>query len=227
MHPPLCLHMVLIRRRRTVLMHGLLYQCVTPVPQSCALMSSCFLTGAAPLTKSQKKSAKKKAKKKAAAASAVSGGGANGGDQGEEEGLEEESSPADSSTSASVSGSAGVPTSAGAVDGPLGKHAADGTAAAVAVAVAGPEREPQADAQGPSVSTVEHGHIQENGNSRPLGSGAGAAAAGDVVEVPLVVSTPGLSEEQLRDAACKVVDFGNACWTYKQFTNDVQTRQYR
>lgn len=26
---------------------------------------------------------------------------------------------------------------------------------------------------------------------------------------------------------CKLVDFGNACWTYKQFTSDIQTRQYR
>lgn len=23
------------------------------------------------------------------------------------------------------------------------------------------------------------------------------------------------------------MDFGNACWTYKQFTSDIQTRQYR
>ncbi|MCD7454044.1 hypothetical protein HAX54_023312 [Datura stramonium] len=29
------------------------------------------------------------------------------------------------------------------------------------------------------------------------------------------------------DLKCKVVDFGSACWTYKQFTNDIQTRQYR
>lgn len=29
------------------------------------------------------------------------------------------------------------------------------------------------------------------------------------------------------DRKCKLVDFGNACWTYKQFTNDIQTRQYR
>jgi serine/threonine-protein kinase SRPK3 len=29
------------------------------------------------------------------------------------------------------------------------------------------------------------------------------------------------------DLKCKLVDFGNACWTYKQFTSDVQTRQYR
>ncbi|KAJ6846172.1 serine/threonine-protein kinase SRPK-like [Iris pallida] len=29
------------------------------------------------------------------------------------------------------------------------------------------------------------------------------------------------------DLCCKLVDFGNACWTYKQFTTDIQTRQYR
>ncbi|GAB2294900.1 hypothetical protein Dimus_029091 [Dionaea muscipula] len=29
------------------------------------------------------------------------------------------------------------------------------------------------------------------------------------------------------DLRCKLVDFGNACWTHKQFTNDIQTRQYR
>lgn len=29
------------------------------------------------------------------------------------------------------------------------------------------------------------------------------------------------------DMKCKLVDFGNACWTYKQFTSDIQTRQYR
>ncbi|KAM7276454.1 hypothetical protein ACFE04_018320 [Oxalis oulophora] len=29
------------------------------------------------------------------------------------------------------------------------------------------------------------------------------------------------------DLKCKLVDFGNACWTHKQFTDDIQTRQYR
>ncbi|XP_020169957.1 uncharacterized protein [Aegilops tauschii subsp. strangulata] len=29
------------------------------------------------------------------------------------------------------------------------------------------------------------------------------------------------------ELSCKLVDFGNACWTYKQFTSDIQTRQYR
>ena len=37
-----------------------------------------------------------------------------------------------------------------------------------------------------------------------------------------------LSEEFSRlDLRCKIVDLGNACWTYKQFTSDIQTRQYR
>jgi len=34
-------------------------------------------------------------------------------------------------------------------------------------------------------------------------------------------------EERLLDMACKVVDFGNACWVHKHFTDDIQTRQYR
>lgn len=29
------------------------------------------------------------------------------------------------------------------------------------------------------------------------------------------------------DVRCKVVDFGNACWADKQFTDEIQTRQYR
>ena len=27
--------------------------------------------------------------------------------------------------------------------------------------------------------------------------------------------------------SCKIVDFGNACWIHKHFTDDIQTRQYR
>ena len=34
-------------------------------------------------------------------------------------------------------------------------------------------------------------------------------------------------EEGLMHADCKIVDFGNACWIDKQFTDDIQTRQYR
>lgn len=38
---------------------------------------------------------------------------------------------------------------------------------------------------------------------------------------------PGLTPDQLLTAKCKLVDFGNACWVHKQFTSDIQTRQYR
>lgn len=36
-----------------------------------------------------------------------------------------------------------------------------------------------------------------------------------------------LSDLELAEVSCKIVDFGNACWTYKKFANDIQTRQYR
>jgi hypothetical protein len=35
------------------------------------------------------------------------------------------------------------------------------------------------------------------------------------------------SVEDLVTAHAVVVDFGNACWTHKHFTDDIQTRQYR
>ena len=47
---------------------------------------------------------------------------------------------------------------------------------------------------------------------------------------PEALSAPGdiLSvEERVQAASAKVVDFGNACWVHKQFTSDIQTRQYR
>lgn len=40
------------------------------------------------------------------------------------------------------------------------------------------------------------------------------------------VDPAALGERLLRSRA-KIVDFGNACWTHKQFTSDIQTRQYR
>ncbi|KAL3675149.1 hypothetical protein R1sor_025097 [Riccia sorocarpa] len=36
-----------------------------------------------------------------------------------------------------------------------------------------------------------------------------------------------LSKTEQLDLRCKIVDLGNACWSYKQFTSDIQTRQYR
>jgi len=31
----------------------------------------------------------------------------------------------------------------------------------------------------------------------------------------------------LDSLTCTITDFGNGCWTYKHFTEDIQTRQYR
>ncbi|GLI61516.1 hypothetical protein VaNZ11_003896 [Volvox africanus] len=67
-----------------------------------------------------------------------------------------------------------------------------------------------------------------NGDADRLASSGDTTTSGaGEHQQPLIITRPGLTEEQLRSAACKVVDFGNACWTYKQFTSDVQTRQYR
>jgi serine/threonine protein kinase len=30
-----------------------------------------------------------------------------------------------------------------------------------------------------------------------------------------------------REFQIKIVDFGNACWTHKKFTDSIQTREYR
>lgn len=37
----------------------------------------------------------------------------------------------------------------------------------------------------------------------------------------------GLTETELESVSCKIVDFGNACWRQRHFTDDIQTRQYR
>lgn len=39
--------------------------------------------------------------------------------------------------------------------------------------------------------------------------------------------TEGLNDEELELVTCKIVDFGNACWRKRHFTDDIQTRQYR
>lgn len=36
-----------------------------------------------------------------------------------------------------------------------------------------------------------------------------------------------LTEADLTEVGCRIVDFGNACWTHKHFSKDIQTRQYR
>lgn len=42
-----------------------------------------------------------------------------------------------------------------------------------------------------------------------------------------VVESSRALEARLMHMQCKIVDFGNACWVHKHFTDDIQTRQYR
>jgi len=43
---------------------------------------------------------------------------------------------------------------------------------------------------------------------------------------PLQINLQALEPRLLR-MGCKIVDFGNACWTQQHFTEDIQTRPYR
>lgn len=38
---------------------------------------------------------------------------------------------------------------------------------------------------------------------------------------------PQIIDHQYALGRVKLIDFGNACWTHKQFVSDIQTRQYR
>ncbi|BFI43522.1 serine/threonine-protein kinase SRPK3 [Marchantia polymorpha subsp. ruderalis] len=53
----------------------------------------------------------------------------------------------------------------------------------------------------------------------------GARKSTDVSLKTATLQQPG--DLRQLDLRCKIVDLGNACWSYKQFTSDIQTRQYR
>lgn len=45
---------------------------------------------------------------------------------------------------------------------------------------------------------------------------------------PFIDELPAVDlSKQVGPINCKIADLGNACWTYKHFTEDIQTRQYR
>eukprot|EP00195_Chlamydomonas_chlamydogama_P006321 CAMPEP_0202894760 /NCGR_PEP_ID=MMETSP1392-20130828/4082_1 /ASSEMBLY_ACC=CAM_ASM_000868 /TAXON_ID=225041 /ORGANISM="Chlamydomonas chlamydogama, Strain SAG 11-48b" /LENGTH=652 /DNA_ID=CAMNT_0049579543 /DNA_START=42 /DNA_END=2000 /DNA_ORIENTATION=+ len=102
--------------------------------------------------------------------------------------------------------------------GPASQGAALPASAADSSTAAGPAgTEAAADAAG------SKGQAAEGTGGEQPGPSNGASEGGDAN----VIRQPGLTEEGLLSARCKLVDFGNACWTYKQFTTDIQTRQYR
>ncbi|KAI3450654.1 hypothetical protein Pfo_007319 [Paulownia fortunei] len=87
------------------------------------------------------------------------------------------------------------------------------------------EAEPDNEASGPEDS---HRDDKSNGESIEEQSNDGGNDACEGTKGHKRVNRSArqelLAEVELK---CKLVDFGNACWTYKQFTSDIQTRQYR
>jgi hypothetical protein len=105
-----------------------------------------------------------------------------------------------------------------------------------AAAANGSTEQQQQEAQQPA-QQQQHGDAADAngtvGNSSEAANGASAGDAGDAAagsskpEVLVYESRVLQSVEDLVTAHAVVVDFGNACWTYKHFTDDIQTRQYR
>jgi serine/threonine-protein kinase SRPK3 len=61
----------------------------------------------------------------------------------------------------------------------------------------------------------------KTGGASKGAKGGGGGGGGKKSRGPL------LSQRDVDALECRIVDLGNACWTYKQFTQDIQTRQYR
>lgn len=99
----------------------------------------------------------------------------------------------------------------------------------------GESEQPSGGAGGQAAGGQE---ASSGGGQEANGSGAAAAPApplgGDGGDPQLpAVGRPGSPvdladlSQRLLHTDCKIVDFGNACWTHKHFTDDIQTRQYR
>lgn len=198
-----------------------------PEPATKAASAAAAANGA--LTRNQKKKLKKKQKRVAAR----QGDQADDPSQQEEDGGDPMSEGEDGSSLATeVTGTtcdhAGSVAASGEEAVSSRPEGAEPMALATqdALAAAAPAPTAAAAAPGTTVAVAADGDVTAVTAAAcgRVASGADASTSG--VE-PVVVVRAGLTEEQLLTATCKVVDFGNACWTYKQFTQDVQTRQYR
>ena len=76
-------------------------------------------------------------------------------------------------------------------------------------------------AQSENTQAAEH----KNGTNHLIGNRIIPVPSVD--EVSAYMSSRLKSIELGEDLECRIVDFGNACWTFKHFTDDIQTRQYR
>ncbi len=165
-----------------------------------------------PLSKNQKKKAKRKAKKRAA--KAAGGDGSGGGEEGE--GEEEDG---EGEGEGEVSGGGGGATEP---ESSTGTSQLRQLELRPPPAVAAGEGEGGGAGEATSGGVAAAAGMEVDGGRRAAENGA--AAQGEGVRTFVV---PGLTEAELATARCKLVDFGNACWVHKQFTTDIQTRQYR
>jgi len=172
------------------------------------------------MTKNQRKKAKKKAKAKAA----------KGGEE-DEQGAADD----DEDDSATTTSGAAAAADAGAAAAAAGASTADSAqkgeqqgAGAAANASSNGAAAPDVATTQPAIDSTQQQPLQQQQHPQ-----AGTSAQGQLQPQPhpsrgeRAFTLPGLTKQGLDQASCKIVDFGNACWTYKQFTNDVQTRQYR
>ncbi|KAI3461346.1 hypothetical protein Pfo_018009 [Paulownia fortunei] len=96
------------------------------------------------------------------------------------------------------------------------------------------EAEPDNEASGPEDSHQDdksNGESVEEQNKASVAEAANNDGANDACVGTKANKRGSRSARQKLlaevDLNCKLVDFGNACWVYKQFTSDIQTRQYR
>jgi serine/threonine-protein kinase SRPK3 len=69
--------------------------------------------------------------------------------------------------------------------------------------------------------------MQSSQDLDPSGTGAKGENNGDNKNEEEDEEDAASLDERLLNMASKIVDFGNACWVNKHFTDDIQTRQYR
>ncbi len=179
-----------------------------PPPSRPSKLEAALASGQA-LTKNQKKKLRAKQKKK------------EGG-----EGASECTTEPSASTQAGAAGAAveaGQEASSGAAAAANGAHSQQPGAADAAadteqqqLAAGGGEQQPAA-ASGDSQQAAFNATIAAQAAPQGPGSSSGRSSPVDLKELEL----------RLGGIDCKIVDFGNACWTHKHFTDDIQTRQYR
>jgi serine/threonine-protein kinase SRPK3 len=191
-----------------------------PPLRPAAAPTSSTNSGSSSQSKNAKKKARQKAKKAEAAAVAAAAAAAAG--------MGEVNSPAGGAGADAPGEGEAADAAAEAANGARGvegEHSGGSAAADSAVRLdQGLGHLQEADSLAAAAAGGQGGAMS-NGHAPPISAanGSGPGGAKQYVYESRVLT----SDEDLASAGAKIVDFGNACWTYKHFTDDIQTRQYR